>query len=508
MQFKPVCRESSLKIGSGGAIVATGWTHPERLIKLLPVDSYAAIGSLYSAPRGINFLLRNLIANPQVKHLVAIAGTKEDGLSRSVDYLENLFQVGFKLENDNFENPGMYFGESIDSSRRLLIDANLPPREVVEAILRTRFHRFDNLDEAVSFVKENGHELYDLRELKLTPGKTFKFDQPCTNLSPSPFNGIIIRQDTLIETWLHLIKIVSRGGAVRSTRHGGSVSELLNVISVIDAQKAIAQLKYTDFHHPALPFSAQYLQTYLAYALQSNQGQDNQTYTYGDRIHQYFGVNQLNACIEKLNQNQANTAIINLWDSIKDHGSLEPPCLNHLRFSINNQKLFLTATFRSHDVYGAWYLNAASLLYLQDFVAMILDQPVQLGDLTIISQSAHIYEYALVDCFKLLKDKENKIAPRNQYDDPCGNFILEVRDGNLVVEREYHGQTLSVYRGTSPVTLYRDILGDAPNLEQEHCFYLGTELQKMAIALQLNIEYIQDRSLRLNKKLRSNSRSS
>ena len=59
-------------------------------------------------------------------------------------------------------------------------------------------------------------------------------------------------------------------------------------------------------------------------------------------------------------------------------------------FKIRNNKLYTTALWRSHDIYGAWFPNAVGLTYLAQYVAG--EVGLDLGSITIHSISAHIYE--------------------------------------------------------------------------------------------------------------------
>jgi thymidylate synthase len=59
-------------------------------------------------------------------------------------------------------------------------------------------------------------------------------------------------------------------------------------------------------------------------------------------------------------------------------------------FKIRDNKLYTTALWRSHDIYGAWFPNAVGLTYLAQYVAG--EVGLSLGSVTIHSISAHIYE--------------------------------------------------------------------------------------------------------------------
>ena len=143
---------------------------------------------------------------------------------------------------------------------------------------------------------------------------------------------------------------------------------------------------------------------------------------------------------------------------------------------MQQDRLYLTATFRSHDIYSAWYLNTASLLLLQQEIQQQL--PVELGELTVISQSAHIYDDCWQACQEFLNTYKNKYEIKNNFSDSSGNFVVSKDGEQILVEREFEGCLIKQYRGKKPKVIYQQILKDCPYLEPEHCFYLGTELQR------------------------------
>ena len=56
-------------------------------------DEYAVIRQLYSSTRGINLLIRNLLANPHVRFLVVLNATKEDNNAGAAQCLLDFFNI-------------------------------------------------------------------------------------------------------------------------------------------------------------------------------------------------------------------------------------------------------------------------------------------------------------------------------------------------------------------------------------------------------------------------------
>jgi thymidylate synthase len=115
-----------------------------------------------------------------------------------------------------------------------------------------------------------------------------------------------------------------------------------------------------------------------------------------------------------------------------------------------------------------------------------------MGPLITLSQSAHIYD----DCHhyveKVVEEQYKKICRDRQYDDPCGNFLIEVKEGAIIVEQTTSGsgEAVEQYEGSDPLHLIRRICAANPGIQPEHSAYLGMELQK---AKQMLGKYVQDR---------------
>ena len=102
-QHKP----NQLTYGSGQTAVITGWTVKETLRKHLKDSEYAVIGQLYSPTRGINLLIRNLLLNPHVRHLVILNATKEDKNAGACQCLGDFFRYGVEASiSDTGRNLG------------------------------------------------------------------------------------------------------------------------------------------------------------------------------------------------------------------------------------------------------------------------------------------------------------------------------------------------------------------------------------------------------------------
>lgn len=114
-------------------------------------------------------------------------------------------------------------------------------------------------------------------------------------------------------------------------------------------------------------------------------------YSYGERMFDFKGINQVQWVIDRLNQNPTSkSATIGILMPEKDTKAQHMPCMNLLDFKKRDGKLNLVVVFRSHD-YGKKALpNFIALGELLKQVSDATDSDV--GKLLCHSISAHIYE--------------------------------------------------------------------------------------------------------------------
>ncbi|MEO0949312.1 MAG: thymidylate synthase, partial [Cyanobacteria bacterium J06641_5] len=271
-----------------------------------------------------------------------------------------------------------------------------------------------------------------------------------------------------------------------------------------------------DFYFPEpnyLPTSREFLGEYIAQMLADAPIREGVKYTYGQRLRSWFGRDQIQQAIAKLSTDlDSARAVMSLWD-VADYDSNNPPCLNHLWVRVtepaDNSKapkaLSLTATFRSNDMFSAWPANAMGLRALQQHlceeIARRSGQEIALGPLMTSSQSAHIYDDCWDNADRLIAKQYARICKQRDYDDPCGSFAIELRDGEIVIEHltPGTGEVVNCYSGRSAMKLYQQIAADCPGLQVEHALYVGTELQKAETALTCSQPeaYQQDRPFKL-----------
>ena len=81
--FRPIYKANSLMLGDPASPVGiiTCWTMKARVAGEVDSSQYAAIGQLYSPTKGIDYLFRNLLANPTIRCLI-VTGQDLSGSGR------------------------------------------------------------------------------------------------------------------------------------------------------------------------------------------------------------------------------------------------------------------------------------------------------------------------------------------------------------------------------------------------------------------------------------------
>lgn len=505
--YSPTLKANQITCGSGQIIIVTGWTLRETVERQLSRSQYAAIGNLYSPTRGISVLIRNLLANPQARHLIVLNATKEDKNAGGCQCLLDFFQNGVRRGVSNTGKDTWIINSPIVG----YIDIEIPEEHLYQLRRSLSVREASSIDSCVAQVlaiNEAGAFLPAWSE-----PLAFPIAEQMPSTLPGRRYGHLVTGSTIADTWVKIIQRIKKTGTVRPNLHGGQWQELIDLTAVVTDEPE-------DFYFPEpnyLPIGRDFLDNYISQMLDDAPNTEGVKYTYGQRLRSWFGRDQIEQVIWKLVEDADSArAVMNLWDA-KDHDSKNPPCLNHIWVRVVDGELSLTATFRSNDMFGAWPANAMGLRALQRYILQEYCQRVQvaedwkvgykvgansprilkMGPLVIVSQSAHIYD----DCFESVDhviDRYYDRICREQYDDPSGNFLIEIEDGELIVCYQTtpgSGEIVARYHGKNPLKLLRDICNANAAIVPTHAGYLGMELQKAFDCLKQGKPYQQDRHI-------------
>jgi thymidylate synthase len=509
MMFRPVYRASSLLLGDPASPVGvvTLWTLKEKVAARLDPADYAAIGQLYSPTQGLDYLVRNLLANPSIRYLVL---TGQD-LSGSGAALRAFFELGVREGTTGLGVPCWRIpadvesfvgrdveGTALERLRRHVRLVVCPDRADLRALIR-------------SLPADAGKPT--LVEPLLFPRR-----EPVAGAAVGEGAVYVVRGGTVAEAWVQLLHAVWTFGRICDTQYDGKQKEVLDLVSVISDEDP--DRPFLPDYLPCTPAQLErYLPTVLtadAPRVAESLDREEVRYTYGQRLRAYFGVDQIEDVVASLARDpRTRAAAASLWDPRTDHVLGGPPCLNHLWFRIvdraPDRMLTLTATLRSNDVYKAWPENALALRKLQAAVrAEVMGRTgtgLDLGDLVVISESAHVYDDDWEATQHVLARQYPELAARlRERRDPRGNFLVEIgtgigtgtEQGALRVERlAPSGEHVQYYHGRSAGAIVRQLEHDAAVSSVEHALYLGAELQKAELALRHPdlFRYVQDRPL-------------
>jgi hypothetical protein len=79
--------------------------------------------------------------------------------------------------------------------------------------------------------------------------------------------------------------------------------------------------------------------------------------------------------------------------------------------------------------------------------------------------------------------------------DPVGYFLIRITDGKLEVGLCGYKEVnviKKIWNGNKPQDVYRQVIEDLPDIQRDHCAYLGKELARAWICMKLDVKYVQD----------------
>ena len=142
-------------------------------------------------------------------------------------------------------------------------------------------------------------------------------------------------------------------------------------------------------------------------------------------------------------------------------------------------------------MFGAWPENALALRKIQYEIAEKVG--VEVGDLIIVSNSAHIYSSNW--------DKAREVININpiynqKYSDPRGNVLIDLEGDKIkITHLDPDGKKIGEFYADSAIKGYKIIYKEKIISQLDHAMDIGVELGKAEIALKKGLKYVQDKSL-------------
>lgn len=489
MDFQPLYYEDKLlqvnPLGDTG--IVTLWSPVKTIHKklsaigvdLAPETSRVAVfGTLFG--NGIPELLRNLLYNPHIRHLVILG----KDLSNSRNELTYFFERG--LEKTTYLGTPMC--GILGTDRK--IDGHVTPEDFAGRLSVTDLSQHSTA-EAPKAIRRFFERLPPQE-----PCMAERVRRPIPPVQvawhPSEPRSHTILRGHPLEAWKELVFRIVRFGHRNALRKGERI-ELQNVKVIVQEPVEASQEQLT-----AHGFSLEELHAYQRSILDPTRSEE-QPYTYGNRMRGHFvsdgkPIDALAATIEHLREDpEARHAYTALWDTSRDSrpGVRGHPCLVALFFRKFEEHLTLTATFRTHNALDGWLKNVYGLMAIQRYVADRTSLPM--GAISVISHSISI------DPQGNGMDRANAIANAKETDevvdettgrrsprlDPHGEFMVTTDEASqeLVVHHLYKGQLLKEYRARKSEALERMLARDLALSEISHALYLGREMAQKELQL-------------------------
>ena len=190
---------------------------------------------------------------------------------------------------------------------------------------------------------------------------------------------------------------------------------------------------------------------------------------------------------ERLKQDpEDRKAYFTLWDNTRDLTAKESrPCFVSVFFRKFEDKLTLTATFRTHNAMDAWLLNLYGLMAMQQ--EWPSGRACHPGAITVFSHSISIDPRELDRALAVVEKRRWKM-----HLDPMGYFRVTLDGKEILVEHRAEDVTLKEYRGRTAMSLQHQIARDVALSDLNHAMYLGRQLAKAEMALKEGREFVQD----------------
>ena len=478
-------------IGDGAHVgLCSCWTSLEILIGKHPKlkENFALLGTLYGR-EGISIILRNLALNPQIQHVLILADNPLSLTKFGITgwkHILKLWEAGLG-NNHVIKDSSVQIHKEIDE-------------EIIE-ILREKVKIIDasgwSIEKILQFPGSITQETPYMQPINFPPVQRGSEDKFVSEII-----GWSVRAKSITAAWLKAVDRIMRYGEVKKTEYGNKQRELLSLTWVIEDECIEGpnipswpkEIKQT------VGLEQEGIEEYTKSLLNDTVPQGTH-YTYGSRLLSYKDhFSQLDHIIRKLKEtNGTRRAYASITYPPQDFDNTSPPCLSLIHCAIQNDKVHMMATFRSHDIFKAAIPNAFALLGLLHHIAKKIEMPV--GKLSITSNSAHIYEEEWVDAEKLLECQKWS-SPEKSYTiednvDQRGNVSIRLVNEQINVELlSTSGISQMEWQGKNARSLIKKLAFLDLLSEPYHYADIAIELTKAEIALKTKQPYIQDKPFR------------
>jgi thymidylate synthase len=482
----PIYFKDKLVVGSPQSEVGivSLWTPVHRIIDKIDPKLYALAGQLYSR-EGVNYIVRNIMANPKIKYIV-VCGEERNG---SGDALIKLISQGV---DEDFRIKETEFCQIHPEIHKEDIELFRQNQKIIQLVGEIDANKIEL--ELLKINQSNAKHWTTPREY---PENKVEFD----GVMPTDQSVFKIRHQYAGEVWLEMLKKIMKFGTVRESFHGNNCKELFNIASVITTEDP------DNFKiYPYYQISEKDITDYIPKFMTGIKGTAD--YTYGERLWNFpkiddkkYKYNQVKeVIIEYLKKYPTDRAACATIFGIQDHTAGSSPCMTFVQATNVNDKLELTAYFRSHDIFAGWILNIFGLRTLQKYIADQLNWKI--GDLIVYSNCAHIYDNNWEKAKAIINKYGDKLLCTP---DPRGYLLISIDNTDILIKHiSPNGKNLQEFRQNAIVPratmlLYNQLLKADIISQISHALDVGAEIQKAEHAIKLGLKYVQDQPLAIQQ---------
>lgn len=191
--------------------------------------------------------------------------------------------------------------------------------------------------------------------------------------------------------WLNGCRVIMNEGKLQKDEYGNKTLECINLSICVENPMEMGEAveKYAD----------KSMISFMKDNFLSMKPIEKWGYSYGQRIFSHNGVNQFEEVVKKLSSRpESRSATIDLMDP--SCSSEHMPCACVLDIKIRDEKVVMSAFFRSQDIGKKFYADAVCC---SEIMKMISEKTGKKpGNLTLSISSAHIYEIDIENVKKML----------------------------------------------------------------------------------------------------------
>jgi len=454
--------------------IATLWAKKDFIFNSLPENvknKINTIGTLYTI-NGIKYLIQTLGENPYINKIILYGPDLTQSGQALIDIFNNKDEETLKRYNINLDH---------DKIKEILNTTNV-------------------IDMRKDFWNKNISKLKEIVESNYKPENIYrrKIDIKIEENVKNDYGYIIplppafIYEESLFNAWIRLLTEIKIFGILKDSEYNEKQLERLNIIVSLGLYGRKYQLEKEFDEFIKLEEFEKHLKGYFI-----DKKPEGVDYTYGERFLNYYNLNQLQYIINKLSKNpETRRAIMITWNPNIDMHSNDPPCVISIEGIIQGRYLNLTEYIRSNDMFRGWPLNMYALIRIGEYIINEINKRInkkyELGVITTISASAHVYEHDFPYMEKALEKYGYRI--RSFVPDPKGNFIIYNEDNKTFVEhRNYDNTVLDFKFGSENVNeIYNRLKGLPFFTSYDHAIYVGREIDKADEFRKTSKKYIQD----------------